>query len=345
MTSFLYGPPVLKKGAGTGLTSCCLRHTHSWNGINHFNSEYLLMHDRKLIEEHFQVKLSKEPSRLETPVLQYYHRWERCESMRLSLEQLMPRASFSRWLFAHYLKICIPFPRNPDILGFIAPLNMTVFIRLLIQMSELGYPDHWLSNIITSLSCGTITTTARAPRDKILDTTAVDKVYPSRTICVKPWSAEFTTLVAQWRGLLPFTIVVPSGTLPPPETILEYSVKIPHTPDTAFERPEFILTFCREYDLLERDLYKLLLDDERGDMTTSAREIRADGVNILSTIKYVTATSTATFWLRSDVVNLMWKENWDVFIGRTDSWGHHTPGYPVREVLWRKRNWRDCVVA
>ncbi|KAI1656519.1 hypothetical protein F4813DRAFT_381390 [Daldinia decipiens] len=345
LTSFLYGPPVLKTGVGTGLTSCCLRHTHSWNSINHVNSEYLLMHDRRLIEEHFQVKLSKEPSRSETPVMQFYHRWERCESKRLSLERLMPRASFSKWLFAHYLKICIPFPRNPDILGFIAPLNMTAFLRLLVQMSELGYPGHWLSHIITSLSCGTITTTARAPRDKILDTTDVDKVYPSRTICVKPWSAEFTTIVAQWRGLLPFTIVVPSGILPPPETIFEYSVKIPHTPDTPFERPEFILIFCREYDLLERDLYKLLLDDERGDMTASAREIRADGVNIVSTIKYVTATATATFWLRSDVMDLMCKEDWDVFIGRTDSWEHHTPGYPVREVLWKKRSWRDCVVA
>ncbi|KAF3070885.1 putative tetratricopeptide-like protein [Daldinia childiae] len=346
LTSFLYGPPILKKGVGTGLTSCCLRHTHWWDGINHFNSEHLLMHDRKLIEGHFHVKLSKEPLRSEAPVLQSYHRWERCESMRLSLEQLMSRVSFSKWLFAHYLKICIPFPRDPDVLGFICPLNMTAFVRLLIQMSELGYPGHWLSNIITSLSSGTITTTARAPRDKILNTTDVDKVYPSRTICVKPWSAEFTTLVAQWRGLLPFTIVVPSGTLPPPETILEYSVKIPHTPEAASERPEFILIFCREYDLLEEeDLHKLLLNDERGDTTAIAQKIRADWVNIVSTINYVTATSTATFWLRSDVVSLMWKEDWDVFIGRTDSWEHHTPGYPVREVLQRKRNWRDCVVA
>ncbi|KAI0131137.1 hypothetical protein F4814DRAFT_457043 [Daldinia grandis] len=348
LTSFLYGPPVLRKGAGTGLTSCCLRFLDAWNGINHFNSEYILMYDRKLIEDHFQVKLAKEPSKLErseNPVLQSYHRWQRCESICCSLEQLMPRESFLKWLFAHYLKICIPFLRPLDLYCFVAPLNTTAFLRLLVHMSELGYPGHWLSSIIASLSYGTITTTARAPRGKMLNTTAVDRVYPSRTICVKPWSAEFTTLVAQWRGLLPFTIVVPSGTLPPPEIIVEYSIKIPHVPDTMFDCPEFILVFCREYDLSLWNLYTLLLDDERGDMSALAQNIRADGINILSTFKYVTVTGTATFWLRSDVMDLMLRENWKVFIGRTDSWEHHTAGHHLRNVLWKKRAWKDCVVA
>ncbi|OTA65118.1 hypothetical protein K449DRAFT_431706 [Hypoxylon sp. EC38] len=55
----------------------------------------------------------------------------------------------------------------------------------------------------------------------------------------------------------------------------------------------------------------LLLDDERGDKTTSARNIRAGGVNILST---ASEPYTATFWLRSDVVDLMVRKEWNAYI-------------------------------
>ncbi|KAI2783149.1 hypothetical protein F4815DRAFT_381571 [Daldinia loculata] len=348
LTSFLYGAPILNKGAGSGLTMCVLRNPDLWNDVNHFNSEHLLMHDRKLVEQHFQVKLAKEPPRLRMFALRFYHRWERCENIRRhSLEQLIPRPSFLKWLYAHFLKICIPFPRAPATFSLYAPLNMTVILRLLAQMGELGYPGHWLSSIITSLGCGSITTTARAPWSGVLSPAVDRKKHPSRTICVKPWSAEFTTLAAQWRGLLPFTVVVPSGILPPPEAIAEYSIRIPHVTDSYLDVPHFILVFwnCQKYDMPLQNLYTILLDDERGDITTSARKIRTDGINIVSTFKYVSDDCTATFWLRSDVMDLMLREDWRVFIWRTDSWLRHTPGLSLKNAVLKKRNWKECVVA
>ncbi|KAI1480574.1 hypothetical protein F4774DRAFT_424825 [Daldinia eschscholtzii] len=343
LTSFLYGPPVLKKGVGSGLTLCSLK---GWENIDHFNSESLLMHDQKLIEKHFQVKLAKEHSRQETFMFQYY-RWEKSETGCQSLDKLMPRESFFRWLFAHYLKLCIPFPRPPNELCLFASLNITTFTRLLVQMGELGYPGHWLSSIITSLSRGTVTTTARAPRSKLLEPSVVDKVYPSRTICVKPWSAELTTLIAQWRSLIPYTVVVPSGLLPPPEAIIEYSVKIPHTWAPYLDCPEFILVFwnARKYPVPPRDLYAVVLDDERGSKAPIMQEMREDGFHILTTVDYVMDTCTATFWLRSDVMESMLRENWSVFIGRTDMWTRHSPAHPLRYVLLKKRTWKECVTA
>ncbi|KAI0850039.1 hypothetical protein F5Y00DRAFT_233431 [Daldinia vernicosa] len=349
LTSFLYGTPILNKGAGTGLTMCILRNPNLWSGLDHFNSEHLLMHDRKLVEQHFQVKLAKGPPEIVMPFdLCSYHRWERCESIRpYPLEQLISRPSFSKWLYAHFLKICIPFPRPQATCPAYAPLNMTVIPRLLARMSELGYPGHWLSSIITSLGCGSITTTARAPWSIVLSPAADRKKHPSRTICVKPWSAEFTTLVAQWRGLLPFTVVVPSGILPPPEAIAEYSIRIPHAVGSYLDTPHFTLVFwnSQKYGTPPQDLYKILLDDERGDMTTSAQKIRADGINILSTFKYVSDHCTATFWLRSDTMDLMLREDWRVFIWRTDSWSRHTPGLPLKNAVVKKRNWEECVAA
>ncbi|KAI8958416.1 hypothetical protein F5Y11DRAFT_336255 [Daldinia sp. FL1419] len=345
LTSFLYGAPILHEGAGTGLTSCCLRNPQLWKGIDHFNSNYLLIPDRKSVEDHFQVKPTNEPSGVFA--MFHYIRWERCGSPPRSLEQLMPRSSFFKWLYAHFLKICMPFPSCAGIFDIFAPLNTAVFLRLLARMGELDYPSHWLSIVVTSLSSGTITTTARAPWNEILRASSVSEDHPLRAICVKPWSAEFTTLVSQWRELLPFTIAAPRGILPPLETIAEYSIRIPHAASEQLSFPHFILVFwdSQKYDMPPQDLYPLLVDDERGDRTTLAQNIRADGINIVSTFTYVSDAYTAIFRLRSDVMDLMVKENWKVFIWRTDSWERQTPGLPLKDTPLKKRTWKECVAA
>ncbi|KAL7624490.1 hypothetical protein AAE478_006055 [Parahypoxylon ruwenzoriense] len=354
LTSFLYGGHILMEGTGTGLTSCVLRNLPRWRSIDQFNAEYLSMYDRAMVQKHFQVKLANESkafSMFPFPmlgdfVMSDYHRWERCQLSPLPLDRLMPRADLSKWLFSHFLKTCLPFARPPaDFDLVISPHNMTVFLRLLVQVAELGYPGHWLSAIITSLSDGEITTTARAPRRYVLDCAAVDKVHPYRTVCVKPWAAEFTTLITMWRELLPFAVVVPDGTLPSSETIAEYSVRIPPCPARDVNVPHFMLVFWnnRKYGEPPKNLRPLLLDDENGDATTSARKIRSDGVKVLSAFKWVTKESTATFWLRSDAIELMAREDWKLCLWRIDSWRRLTPGQSVKNTVSRKRTWKECV--
>ncbi|KAI1139797.1 hypothetical protein F5Y05DRAFT_380108 [Hypoxylon sp. FL0543] len=366
LMTFLYAAPILKEGTGTGMMSIVLRNPRAWPSIDHINAEYLLMYDPVMIQDHFSVRLANgEVFKTSYPIpmsmsflaiLQIYQRWERYKHDRSSLEQLKPRAAFSRWLIAHFLKLCLPFPRSlvedpseEDDPGLVyAPFNMTVFLRLLVQMAELGYPGHWLSNIIASIGGGEITTTARAPRQYVLDPAAVDEVYTPRTISVKPWAAEFTTLVAQWQALLPFAVVVRSGILPLPEIITEYSVKFSWYPSRdPLNVPHFMLVFWnhRKYGEPPKDLYRLLLDDERGDTTTSARKIRADGIRILSTFKWSSEEAMVTFWLRSDVVDLMVREEWYVYIWRVDSWMRYSTGLPLKDRLFRKRTWTDCVAS
>ncbi|KAI1453780.1 hypothetical protein F4805DRAFT_478149 [Annulohypoxylon moriforme] len=326
LTSFLYATPLLKQGTGTGLMS-----------IENFNAEYLLMHDPATIRKHFSVELAEvELEEGPAPYLELkrYHRWERQRNYIIPLEQLMPKAGLFKWLHAHFLKICLPYYRNDD--RVYAPLNMTTFMRLLVCMAELGYPGHWLSDIVKSLGNGEINTTARVPRKYALNTYVVDEVHTLRTMCVRPWRAEFTTLATQWRGLFPFAAVVPSGILPFLEIVTEYSIKIPFVGADYLDQPHFMLVFWnqKKYGAPVGNVYRLLLDDENGDKTTSAQKIRSDGINILSTFKWVSDEETATFWLKSDVVNLMLKEDWT-----------YTPGQPLRQHLSRKRTWKECVTS
>ncbi|KAI1766876.1 hypothetical protein GGR53DRAFT_528115 [Hypoxylon sp. FL1150] len=370
LTNFLYATPVLEEGGGTGVTSNVMRNPGKWHNTEHFNAEYLIMHDHAEIHKHFLVKKRMSMFFLD---MRDYVRWERCQNGALPLEQLMPQKDLSKWLLAHFLKICLPSDRPADgsyKLVF-APNNMTVFIRLLVQMVEVGYPGHWLLPIISSLAAGSITTTVRAPwadeldsaadfepttiiarRPEMLDRVTVYEEYPSRTISVKPWTAEFTTLVTMWRGVLPFTIAAPSGMLPSPGTITEYAVHIPYSYHRIWENtkitvPHFALVFWNsaKYDEPPNQLRKVLLDDEKGDTTTSARKIRSNGIVMLSTYKWVRKTATATFWLRSDVVDNMLKENWKVCFWRIDNWKQLVPEISLKDALRRKRTWKECVTS
>lgn len=124
------------------------------------------MYNRELIQSHFQLKLSTETPEDSTDQfpLQRYFLWERIPQQTLTFEQLMPQNKFIHWMHAHFLKLCLPYPRpifdQPPIY---APLNMTVFCRLIAHVSELGYPAHWISSLIQSILSGKITTSARPP--------------------------------------------------------------------------------------------------------------------------------------------------------------------------------------
>ncbi|KAK7943594.1 uncharacterized protein PG986_012707 [Apiospora aurea] len=285
------------------------------------------MYDRKLIGTHFGVKLSATtPEGYEDdmyPLMPYY-KWERvaAPSKALKFEELMPQASLTRWLYSHFVKICLPYERGPAFDLVYAPLNLTMFIRLLVHVSELGYPAHWLSTLINNLLGGEVTTTARAPRRYVLKTQDVDKVHPPRKVSVKPWTMEFAALISIWQPLLPFGLISSCRLLAPLDEIHEYTARFPHPffhPESG-HLPHFMLVFWNQQKLESppANLRPLLLDDEDGDTTTSARFVRSEVVRVVTTFNWSTDRQTATFWLRRGDMAEMVGEDWLLFVWRTD---------------------------
>ncbi|KAI0019836.1 hypothetical protein F4780DRAFT_792580, partial [Xylariomycetidae sp. FL0641] len=358
LTSFLYASPILKAGRGTGLMSTVLRNPPQWKSIDQFNAEHLLMYDRHQLQKHFGVKLSAETPEESSsspmdllmgpmPPLLQYKKWEKCSARQLSVEELLPKSRFSKWVYAHFLKTVLPFPRpQSDFALVYAPLNMTVVMRLLALAAELGYPDHWISTIINGLGTGRIDTTARAPRKYVLTPGALDKQNDSRTMSVQPWAAEFTTLITMWRGVLPCKgLFIPNKILPSPETISEYTIDFPPFQGQDLNVPHFALVFWnqRKYDEPPTKLRPLLQDDEKGDTTTGSQALRADGIRVLTTLQWTRASNRATFWLRSDVADQMMAEGWTVYIWRMDSWVRLTKALQLTGAMTRTRSWVDCV--
>ncbi|KAF6800163.1 tetratricopeptide [Colletotrichum musicola] len=199
----------------------------------HFLSEYVLMHDAAQLKDHFRLVREKDPHAAAVPesftrmmgvtpfMTENYFIWGRSPGARRA-SKLMSRPALEHWLHAHLLKIVLPH-RRP--LGgdrpVLTPLNLTAFLRLVGMLHGVGYPAHWLSGILASVCSGSITTTARPPRELVLSPESVSTTYPSRKVSLGPWKAEFTTLLSLWQRLLPFGVVAP---VPSPEEVRECSV-------------------------------------------------------------------------------------------------------------------------
>lgn len=347
LTSFLYGSPLLEQGPGTGLTSYVLRNPPRWETVEQFLSEYLHMYDRNLIRSHFHLKLSadtpgEEGGFMGSPFpLMEYLLWERIEPRKMTFEQLMPKPKLTHWLHALFLKLCLPSPRRKhDPTLVYAPLNLTVFLRLLVHVAELGYPAHWLSALLTALLEGEIATTARAPRRVVLRPEDVDAIHPSRKVCTKPWALELATLVSLWQGVLPFGLLAPARLVPPPRGVVEHTVMFP----PFFSRtecpnvPHFMLVFYDEasFGKPPKGLRSLLLDDERGEDGLASE--RAGAVRVLTTFRWTTKDQSVTFWMHEDAYEGMVAENWRLYLWRTDSWERVGEALELRKVQVRKNS-------
>lgn len=261
----------------------------------------------------------------------------------LPWEKLMSRARVERWLYAHFLKICLPARRGSENGAPVyAPLNLTAFMRLVVRLSERRYPSHWLGTVIENLTSGVIKTTVMAPRKEVMDAQDVSKTYPLRQITLSPWVAEFTTIVGVWRGLMPFGFVVANGALVTLADVFEYSVTFPdfNCERTQLRIPHFVLVFYNtDFGKMPRPLRSALLDDEVGDNSEQAKKVRAEGLHFVTTFKYVTDTRTASFWMRKDVADGLRQRNCNVSIWRTDSWKQQVDEVPASSNMVKGRCW------
>lgn len=258
-----------------------------------------------------------------------YYKWERVAAPSKAMEfgELMTQARLAKWLHSHFFKICLPYERGPAFDLVYAPLNLTVFMRLLVHVSELGYPAHWFSKVVSDLLSGVLTTTARAPRRYVLKMPGINKQYPLQRVSVEPWKMEVAALVNLWQPLFPFGLVTTSTDsgkmLAPMDEINKYTVKFPpfFRPQSGYV-PHFLLVFWDQQKLESPpdDIRLLLLDDETGDKTASADYARSEVVRVVTTFKWSTDSRTATFWLREGDMTEMIRENWLLYVWRTDFW-------------------------
>lgn len=236
-----------------------------------------------------------------------------------------------------------------------SPLNLTVLLYLIVHLSEMGYPAHWLSGVLAALcrseaGAASFTTTARPPRRSVISPLDVDAVFPSREIDIAPWREEFSTLISLWAGLLPFGLVMPPGTMVPPSDIAEYTVTFQGFMDHDPRRPHFVLVFWNVDDaevppMSSDELWWTVNHDneiiEQSDFPTETIRYNLGRFHIFSAVHYTTVSRTATFWSRVDFVDRMRAEDYAVFLWRIDTWTRVSEGVCVKQGVTMKRGWDE----
>jgi hypothetical protein len=361
-TVAMHGRPVLDKPLKSSLKYTVLLNPPLFTNREHFQAEHLLMYGNSRIADHFfllqqpkeRLPRDDDIERLMGPLAAFgpggfmsenYQTWDAQPVQKLPMQRRLSRPALEKWLYAHFLKICLPHPRPRSSQAPVhAPLNLTAFLRLVAHLAPVGYPAHWLAGVLTALvhPNGEITTTARPPRKLVTDQADVDAVFPPAKMAVAPWQAEFSTLLAVWSRLLPFSFIASPNTLVAPTEIAEYTVTFPAFRDSHLRVPHFMLLF---WDASQGDIPpsidRILRDDEKGDTSTSARRIKRKAIHIFQAFQYVRDTRTASFWSRSDLIRAMKEGKWMVYIWRTDDWTRVTHGVDVKDGVTQKGLWTE----
>lgn len=136
-----------------------------------------------------------------------YFVWEPAKPSVAKRASRFSKPDFETWVYAHLLKICLPYPR-PMRNGkpVYAPLNLASFFSFVSNMIEVGYPAHWLAGILSSICTGVITTAARPPTQRVTPPSEVKARRAPQAFSICPCVAEFTTLLSLWQRLLPFGV-------------------------------------------------------------------------------------------------------------------------------------------
>jgi hypothetical protein len=315
----------------------CLRNPPAFDKVEDYNSEYNLLPDDSATQKVFPYKFyKKEKSPYFPPgmalIAENYIHWSRW-SARIGFDKLMDRPTLTAWIHALLLKIAIPAQRMvPDTLLVISPFNLTVLFRLLLHLKGVGYPMHWLSEILTNIITNPLET--RATHVKSVPVTVADakqmfdKSRPLQKISIKPFVADLTTLTSIWLPALAFGLFKGYELLPKPQDIRKYSIDFKYVRfENAFET-RFVLVFMDTAFLGPtgpvipvRALLCQQNRDVRSDIP-SPGNLREKGLHVVTTWDFDTEKKQAAFWMRQDVIRNMSTggADWYVGIWRTDDW-------------------------
>ncbi|KAK3358423.1 hypothetical protein B0T24DRAFT_129299 [Lasiosphaeria ovina] len=372
LTAAMYGRPLLREESASNLRLTVLLNPPEFGSHEHFQAEYMMMHDKKRIADHFSIVRIVDPHAEQTSpeqdevlssmnlsdagrrfMSEGYIVWEKCPVKKLSRgKDMLPRPALEKWLHALFLKICVPYPREKWTGSPVySPLNLTAWMRLVAHLADLGYPAHWLSGVVSALCGDTITTTASFPRRLVTSPADVDATLPAHSVRISPWTAEFTTLLSIWSRLLPFGFVAPPRALAPPAELAEFAVSFPAFKDVQLRVPHFVLLFWKspseKYEAPPSGtaLWQILREDDEGRgwavPLEKRNKIKTECLRIFTAVTYVAATRTASFWCRKDVVQLMRDGGWKVFFWRTDTWTQVTKGVDVKDGVTMKGLWSE----
>ena len=112
------------------------------------------------------------------------------------------------------------------------------------MLHEMGYPSHWLSEVIEQILENNVITSARPPQSNPLTIGESHRESPMKNLSTAPFAYEVSTSVILFELNLPFSIA--STVKPKPSCIYEYSIHLEPLYVGQADLPVNISVFCNE---------------------------------------------------------------------------------------------------
>ena len=382
LSSFTFTSPTLEASqtASAYMLSNILRNPMQFPSTASFNNEYLLIHDEKTLHKLCQVAecqtSSADPfeSIMSLFPVKDYTEFYIPIGGKFNYEYLLPRESFTKWLYALYLKLALPTSRSHMALHnmIYSPLNVTIFLRLLIRLHEIGYPAHWLATVLANIIGNTVSTTARHAQSAPLEIQEVKQVHPMKKITTAPFAPELASLTAIFLPVLPFGII--TSLIPPRGAICEYtisfgSLKLSHksvyvqSNALLFFRPHLLWAAIGDMTRDEtRIFWRHFFDHdpasapfEQNGKGPALQRLREEGLVLWSTFEWSHALKEVKVWMDECFGGRMMgstvkdeaiereakKDVWRVGLLKTDEWLLMSETGIVQERMKKGRRWGD----
>jgi hypothetical protein len=335
--TYIHVLPLLKdKPSSFALANNC-RNAPAFPSIEAFNSEYTTVHtDRDLVNllGAKTISLNKIDNILLQTVegvkypMPRYHAYQRTQG------DLSLCSEVEHWLYAIFLKIALPASVSEMGSCIYSPLNLTIFFRLISRLHELGYPAHWLSEVISAILSNQVHTTARFPCTSPLTVEESDRKHSRMHIDIAPFIPEFSALTAMWMYELPFGIAALLST-PKLSSMKRYTIRFTKVTDQEKNLqpsiPALTVLFTQfdarlaAMDVATRvpdfTLRKALMAGDQGYQDDMFVKLRQKSV-VITTWTWDREKKTAGFWFDAAMMDRMLAERpaWSVNILRMNYW-------------------------
>lgn len=334
--SFLLASPLIKTHDAACVATSCTMTFGMWPSAEHYDCHGTALSSKLTLGKGLAVShtgylfepLAEISALTSGRELIWYNQWRPIHNGDQGRNKLLSKSELHTWLYGLFLKLALPSNRRAIISAtspplpyrFLAPSNLSVFLRLLIHLNTLGYPAHSLGEVLTNIPSDSLITNARPPETAALTVREVElwKTNQPQKFCTAPFFAEMSTLTSIFSRVLPFAIFVDNTILPSPTTIRKCTLRLPHL---RFQESPWHLAIIFTSFAWKPPHGGWGTDTIRGVMLNHdyATKHKKD-IMVITTWKYDSRTNTGTFWLREDEAKRIDPECWMCEVYSTESW-------------------------
>ena len=359
LSSFLHALPATKDTGLSYMRANCLLNPCLWPKLEDYLADYLLITDSSMLNKLMQAHVMpnwEEVSVRPWPVAEY-RQFERSRSKAHDFSTLLPRGDLAKWFYALFFRIALPMNVVlPACCRVIPSLNLTILFRIIPHLCSIGYPDHWLAEIITNLLSDKVVTTGRPPRENPLRVESVKRQHPQRKLSTAPFVPELRTLTSIFHNTLPFALpeAVP---LPCLSDVALYTISISYKPRTT-NKPalsSLALIFLDNADVFDSIKFKSLrplLDsswDEVEDRfsgpacgKSKRRQLEALKLVVWTTFRWDSMRNMVKAWIDVDFMETVKAKNWACGMWKIDTWEPVVDRVQsMREMVQEVKRWTD----